>query len=264
VDGRYQARVDGAGVELVRGEGRFTGCEMAAFFSASGTEIRLFTRGGRLLGREDHEIERVFQTEFEKHVATHCHATLADLSWDGAQFTAVFEVHGEQKTFTAGRVLFAIGRFMLQHAASFEVHYLRQKFLKGATDPIDERLAAHGVFSHPEVASVGFTEEQLQATGTPYVAVFEEWLASARAEAMRIDYPRVKLLVSPADHSILGCHLVRPESSTLLHQVMMLMRLKNDVRELANMIYIHPALNECLLAAAVKAVGEVRKFQTNH
>lgn len=77
---------------------------------------------------------------------------------------------------------------------------------------------------------------------------------------MRIDYPRVKLLVSPSDHSILGCHLIGPESSTLLHQVMMLMRLKNDVRELANMIHIHPALNECLLAAAVKAVSQVKKF----
>lgn len=368
VDGRYQGRVDAAGVDLVRGEGRFTslrtiaaggrefaaerivvatgsrpapppfshlpvwtsdnlfplegsvprrllvigggfiGCEMAAFFSAIGTETRLFTRGDKLLGREDHDIERVFQAEFEKHAPTHshCQSTLKDLSWDGAEFTATFEIHGEMKIFTADRVLFAIGRlpntdmldlgktglaadhrgflpvnehletsvpgifaagdvngrFMLQQAAAFEVHYLRQKFLKGIAGPIDERLIAHAVFSCPEVASVGFTEEQLRSAGTPYVAVFEDWLASARAEAMRIAYPRIKLLVSPADHSILGCHLVGPESSTLLHQVMMLMRLKNDVRELANMIYIHPALNECLLAAAVKAVGEVRKFQS--
>ena len=368
VDARYQARVDEAGVTLLRGEGRFVGpktiavagreltaekivvatgsrpvaskfsqlpvwtsdslfpmegeppksllvigggfigCEMGAFFAAVGTETRLFTRGGRLLGREDSDIERVFQTEFEKHVPTHCHSTLKDLSWDGAEFTATFNIHGKTETFTAERVLFATGRvpntdmlelektglladargflpvnehletsvpgifatgdvngrFMLQHAAAFEVHYLRQKFLKGVTDPIDERLIAHAVFSHPEVASVGFTEEQLKTAGTPYVAVFEDWLASARAEAMRIDYPRVKLLVSPTDHSILGCHLVGPESSTLLHQVMMLMRLKNDVRELANIIYIHPALNECLLAAAVKAVGEVRKSQSRN
>jgi dihydrolipoamide dehydrogenase len=368
VDGRYQDRVATAGVDLVRGEGRFIGmktisvsnreftaerivvatgsrptpplfgslpvwtsdslfpfegdvpksllvigggfigCEMAAFFSATGIETRLFTRGDKLLGREDRDIERVFRAEFEKHVPTYCHSTLKDLSWDGAEFTAMFEIHGEVKIFTADRVLFAIGRlpntesldlsktglvadkhgflpvnehletsvpgifatgdvngrFMLQHAAAFEVQYLRQKFLKTVTDPIDERLIAHAVFSHPEVASVGFTEEQLKSTGTPYVAVFDDWLASARADAMRIDYPRVKLLVSPTDHSILGCHLVGPESSTLLHQVMMLMRLKNDVRELANLIYIHPALNECLLAAAVKAVGKVRKFRANN
>lgn len=366
VDSRYQERLDAAGVEIVRGEGRFItmktiaaagreftaekivvatgsrptpppfahlpvwtsdnlfplegdvpksllvigggfiGCEMAAFFSAIGTETQLFTRGEKLLGREDHDIERVFQAEFEKLVPTHCHSTLKDLTWDGLKFTATFEIHGETKTFIAERMLFAIGRipntdsldlaktglaadprgflpvnehletsvsgifatgdvngrFMLQHAAAFEVHYLRQKFLKDTTEPIDERLVAHAVFSYPEVASIGFTEDQLKATATPYVSVLEDWLASARADAMRIDYPRIKLLVSPADYAILGCHLVGPESSTLLHQVMMLMHIKNDVRELTEMIYIHPALNECLLAAAVKAVGEVRKLQS--
>jgi dihydrolipoamide dehydrogenase len=367
VDGRYQGRMDDAGVNIVRGEGRFSGmktiaassreftadrivvatgsrpapppfghlpvwtsdslfplagdvpksllvigggfigCEMAAFFSAIGTETTLFTRGDTIMGREDHDIERVFRSEFEKHIPTHCHSTLQDLSWNGSEFTATFEIQGETRSFTAQRVLFAIGRipntdmldletsglaadnrgflpvndhlettvpgifatgdvngrYMLQHAAAFEVHYLRQKFLKNLTDPIDERLIAHAVFSHPEVASVGFTEEQLKSAGTPYVAVFEDWLASARAEAMRIDYPRVKLLVSPADYSILGCHLVGPESSTLLHQVMTLMRLKNDVRELASMIYIHPALNECLLAAAVQALGKVKQYRSN-
>lgn len=282
--------------------GGFIGCEMAAFFAGVGTETSLFARGGHLLGREDREIEEVFQAEFGKEVATQCHANLQDLTHDGSEFTATFEIHGKRQIFRAERVLFAIGRkpnteslnlkqaglkanergflpvneelecavpgifatgdvngrFMLQHAASYEVHYLRQKFLKSATGPIDERLIAHAVFTHPEVASIGLTEEDLKERGTPYVAVFEDWLASARAMATRIDYPRVKLLVSPNDYSILGCHLVGPESATLLHQVMAIMRLKNDVRELANMIYIHPALNECLLAAAVAAVRAVR------
>ena len=151
------------------------------------------------------------------------------------------------------------GRFMLQHAASFEAHYLRQRLLKGHDEPIDERLVAHAVFAHPEVASIGLSEQQLKESGTPYVSVFQGWLASARAMSTRLDYPRIKLLVSSEDYSILGCHLVGPESSTLLHQVMAVMRLRNDVRELANMIYIHPALNECILAAAVKAASLVRK-----
>lgn len=150
---------------------------------------------------------------------------------------------------------------MLQHAASFEVNYLRRKFLKGNLDPIDDRLIAHAVFSHPEVASVGLTEEELKESGTSYVSVFEDWLASARAMAMRIEYPRIKLLVSPKDYSILGCHLVGPESCTLLHQVLAVMHLKNDVRELADMIYIHPGLNECILAAAVKAIGKVSELE---
>ena len=153
------------------------------------------------------------------------------------------------------------GRHMLQHAASFEVQFLRGKFLKGETAPIHESPIGHGVFSYPEVAAVGQTEGELKSSGTPYVVVFEDWLASARAMALRIDYPRVKLLVSPEDYSILGCHLVGPEASTLLHQVLTVMKLKNDVRELAELIYVHPALNECLLAAAVKAVAKVREFR---
>lgn len=153
------------------------------------------------------------------------------------------------------------GRYMLQHAAAQEVQFLREKFLKGAEGPIDDRPIGHAVYSHPEIAAIGKTEEALKAEGVPYVAVFEDWLASARAEALRIDYPRVKLLVSPDDYSILGCHLIGPESSTLIHQVIAVMRLKNDVRELVEMVYVHPALNECLLAAAVKAVGKVKARQ---
>lgn len=152
------------------------------------------------------------------------------------------------------------GRFMLQHAASYEVHYLNQRLIKGVeSGPIDERLVAHAIYSHPEVASIGFTEEQLIQAGTPYIPVVNDWLASARAMAARLDYPRTKLLVSPIDYSILGCHLIGPEASTLLHQVLAVMRLKNDVRELAEMIYVHPALNECLMAAAVRASSLVRK-----
>ncbi|MES2922873.1 MAG: dihydrolipoyl dehydrogenase [Verrucomicrobiota bacterium] len=153
------------------------------------------------------------------------------------------------------------GRYMLQHAAAFEVQFLREKFLKGETAPIEESPVGHAVFSHPEVAAVGRTEDELKESGIPYVAVVEDWLASARAMALRIEYPRVKLLVSPDDYSILGCHLVGPESSTLLHQVITVMKLKNDVRELAETIYIHPALNECLLAASVHAVEKVDEFR---
>lgn len=152
------------------------------------------------------------------------------------------------------------GRYMLQHAASYEIHYLRRKLLKGVIGPIDDVSIGHAVYAYPEIASVGLTEQVLIDTDTPYISVFEGWQASARAMSRREEYPRIKLLVSPEDYRILGCHMVGPESDTMIHQVMAVMRLKNDVRELAEMVYIHPALNECILAAAVKAVGKVRSY----
>ena len=289
---------------MVIGSG-FIGTEMGAFFAGIGVDTTMFSRGNKLLGRADGEIEATFREEFSKEVRTVMGASLTDLQHDGQQFTATFDVGGEEQVHTAERVLFAIGRrpntealdlaktglevdargflrvddnletkvsgifatgdvngrYMLQHAASYEVQYVRERLLKGRTGPIDARQIAHAVFSHPEVASVGLTEEELKAAGTPYVSVHQDWLASARAMSTRLDYPRTKLLVSPEDYSILGCHLVGPESSTLLHQVLMLIHLKNDVRELIKLIYIHPGLNELFLSAAVAAVGEVKTYR---
>ncbi|MFC4992660.1 hypothetical protein [Rubritalea tangerina] len=75
-----------------------------------------------------------------------------------------------------------------------------------------------------------------------------------------LSYPRTKLIVSPYDYSTLGCQLVGPESSTLLHHVLMLKHLKNDVLELLEIIHVHPALNELFLTAAVEAIHEVKAF----
>ena len=150
------------------------------------------------------------------------------------------------------------GRFMLQHAAAFEVHYLRQKFLKGHRRSHRRTLVAHAVFSHPEVASVGFTEEQLKQAARPTSPSSKTGSpVPGRGHAHRLPAHQAARFTGATTRSSAATSSAR-KPSTLLHQVMMLMRLKNDVRELANMIYIHPALNECLLAAAVKAVGMVK------
>lgn len=152
------------------------------------------------------------------------------------------------------------GHLQLQHVASYAVHYLRQSILKGEEGPIDYGMIPHAVFTDPEVAAVGATEKELQDANTPYVKVVTDWLSSARAMASKLDYPRTKLLVNPLDYSILGCHLVGPDSSTVLHELLPLMKVKNDVREIADTMHIHPALPELFLEASVRAVQEVRKY----
>lgn len=153
------------------------------------------------------------------------------------------------------------GRYQLQHVASYDIHYLRQRLLKGEEGEIDYGMVPHAVFTDPEVAAVGATEKDLQDSGTPYVKVVTDWLSSARAMSTRLDYPRTKLLVSPEDYRILGCHLVGPDASTVIHEVLPLMRVKNDVRELADTMHIHPALSELFLEASVRAIQEVRNYR---
>ncbi len=94
--------------------------------------------------------------------------------------------------------------------------------------------------------------------------VLKDWKSSARAMASRLDYQRTKLLVDPETHNILGCHLIGPEASTMIHEVLAVIRLDNDVRHLKDLIHIHPALPEALLAAAFVVPLEAGEFFCHH
>ena len=159
--------------------------------------------------------------------------------------------------------VYAVGdaatRYQLQHIATFETKYVQSRILEDTTSPIDYGAISHAVFSNPEVAATGMTETEAAASGRPYVAVIEDWALSARALSTRLSYPRTKLIVDSSTFEVLGCHLIGPEASTMIHEVMMLMHLDNDIRKINQLIHIHPALPEALVVAARAAIGAIEK-----
>lgn len=157
----------------------------------------------------------------------------------------------------------ASGEHMLQHAAAMEVNHVQKVLLSGKQEPYKFKYMPHAVFTHPEVASVGLTEQKAKEQGVEYVAISKGWLASAKAQSLRIDYARTKILIDPQSYAILGFHLIGSQSATMMHQVLSIMHLDNDIRHLKEMLYIHPALSEALLPAAVKAVSAVKKYLQN-
>ena len=154
----------------------------------------------------------------------------------------------------------AAGEYMLQHAASYEVNHLGKILLANEKEPLKFKYMPHAVFCDPEIASVGISEEEAKKTGIEYIASTTDWLASAKAMSKRVQYPRTKFIINPKNYEILGCHMIGEDSATMMHQVLAVMHIKNDIRELKEMLYIHPALSEALLPAAVKAVSEVQKY----
>jgi len=154
----------------------------------------------------------------------------------------------------------ASGEHMLQHAAAYEVNHLSKIILDEFDEPLKFKYMPHGVFTDPEVASVGLTEQKAQELGIEYVTSTTGWLASAKAMSTRLKYPRTKFLINPKTYDILGCHLIGPESSTMMHQILAVMHIENDIRHLKEMLYIHPALSEAILPAAVQAVQEVENY----
>lgn len=157
----------------------------------------------------------------------------------------------------------ASGEHMLQHAAAFEVNHLGKMLFSDEVKPLVFKYMPHAVFTDPEIASVGKTEEQLLENGIEYVASTTNWLASAKAQSLRLKYPRTKFLIDPKSYKILGCHMIGPESSTIIHQVLAIMHMDNDVRHLKEMLYIHPALSEAVLPAAVEVVKKIEIYNQN-
>ena len=155
----------------------------------------------------------------------------------------------------------ASGEHMLQHAAAAEVNHLEHVLVNDNKEIHKFKYMPHAVFTHPEIASVGLTEQKAEELGIEYVATSNSWLASAKAQSLRVKYPRTKFLIDPKTYEILGCHLIGPESATMMHQVLSIMNIDNDIRHLKEMIYIHPALSEAFLPAAVKAVSAARASQ---
>ncbi len=161
--------------------------------------------------------------------------------------------------------VYAIGdaatRYQLQHIASFETKFVQRRILEGNTARIDYGAISHAVFSNPEVAATGMTETEAKASGRRYVAVIEDWALSARAMSTRLSYPRTKLIVDASTFEVLGCHLIGPESSTMIHEIMMLMHLDNDIRKITQLIHIHPALPEALVVAARAAIAAIEHIK---
>lgn len=154
----------------------------------------------------------------------------------------------------------AAGVYMLQHAAAYEVNHLSKILLEDCKEPLHFKYMPHAVFSEPEIASVGITEQEAKKQNIDYIVTTTNWLASAKAMSTKVKYPVTKFIINPNSYEILGCHMIGPESSTMMHQVLTVIHINNDIRHLKEMLYIHPAMSEALLPATVEAVREVENY----
>lgn len=152
------------------------------------------------------------------------------------------------------------GRFMFTHAANFESEWLAQQFIEDRTDAIDYGPMPHAVFSSPEVAGVGPTEDELKQEGVDYVVATNAYLNTSKGRAVKEENGLCKILVA-RDGTILGCHIVGYQASVLLHEVIPVMRWHNHISAVADLIHIHPSLSEVVRGAARKAAALLKKDQ---
>ena len=139
------------------------------------------------------------------------------------------------------------GRQMLAHAA--EMQAIRAvNHIIGKKDAIDFNIMPAAIFTQPEAACVGPTEDQLKEQGIAYECKKSFWRANGKAMAMNETEGMLKLFVSPVG-LILGCHAYGAHSADIVQEVSVLMCKHTTIAELADMVHIHPTLSEILKTA---------------
>jgi mycothione reductase len=110
----------------------------------------------------------------------------------------------------------------------------------------------HAIFSSPQVAGVGFTEQQLKEQDkNDYVKSVYPFIQTAMGEAIEDRNGFVKFLVNRKDKKILGCHIIGTDASTLIHEVLVAMKGGDGtINSIKKTIHIHPALSEVIARAA--------------
>ena len=140
------------------------------------------------------------------------------------------------------------GKQMLAHAAEMQAVRAVNHIL-GKSDGIDFNIMPAAIFTSPEAACVGPTEDQLKSAGIPYECKKSFWRANGKALAMGETEGMLKLFASP-DGEILGCHAYGAHSADIIQEVSVLMCKHTTLSELADMVHIHPTLSEILKSAA--------------
>jgi len=109
------------------------------------------------------------------------------------------------------------------------------------------------IYTAPEIAWVGQTEEQVKASGRPYKVGSFPFLASGRARAMEASQGFAKVVVAADDDQILGVHIIGPMAGELIAEAVLAMEYTASAEDLQRTIHAHPTLSEALHEAALAA-----------
>ena len=139
---------------------------------------------------------------------------------------------------------------MLAHKAEDEGMALAE-ILAGQAGHVNYDVIPGVVYTSPEVASVGKTEEELKAAGVAYAVGKFPFTANGRARAMRHTEGFVKVLSDAASDRVLGVHIVGFGAGEMIHEAAVLMEFGGSSEDLARTCHAHPTMSEAVKEAAL-------------
>ena len=165
----------------------------------------------------------------------------------------------DEKLRTTQPHIYAIGDVikgaMLAHKAEEEGVFVAE-IINGEHPHIDYNLIPGVVYTWPEVASVGRTEEQLKAEGIEYKAGSFPFKASGRARASMDTDGLVKVLAHAESDEVLGVHMIGPRAADMIAEAVVAMEFRASAEDISRMSHAHPTYTEALKEAALAATGD--------
>lgn len=242
--------------------------ESKKIFTKQGLDIRL---GARVTGTEikGKEVEVTYATAdgsehketFDKLIVCVGRRAFTDglLAADsGVQLDERGTVFVNEFCATNVAGVYAIGDLvrgpMLAHKGSEEGVMVAER-IAGHKAQMNYDVVPNVIYTHPEVASVGLTEEQVKAAGDDYNVGTFPFAASGRAMAANETGGMVKVIAHAETDRILGCHIVGPSAADLVQQVAIAMEFGSSAEDLGMIVFGHPTLSEAVHEAALAVNG---------
>ena len=276
--------------ELIIIGGGYIACELAHFFGSMGSKITILQRNVRLLPDEDEEISQKFTELFSKQYKVLLGFSAKKVEKKGGRVRVYGPdgqfLEGTDLLIATGRVpntdilaaektgvainkygfvecnefmetnvpgIWVLGdiagKYLFKHSANLEAEIVTNNILNPSNrQKADYTAMPHAVFSHPQVAGVGAREQDLK--GEDYLVGYYKYEQTGMGEALAEKDGFVKF-ITDYKGKILGCHIMGPEASSLIHEVLVSMKAgRSHVNDIINTVHIHPALSEVVQRGA--------------
>ena len=251
------------------------GMEFASVFNRFGTEVTVIEFLKECLPALDSDIAKRLRKYLERQGITFKMKTavenIADIDADvvlmatgrkprvqadfanaGIEYDERTGIKVDENFETTKKGIYAIGdvngKQMLAHAAEMQAVHAVNHIL-GKEDAIRFDIMPAAIFTTPEAACVGPTEDILKEKGLAYECRKAFWRANGKALTMNETEGMLKLLSEPGSGRILGCHAYGAHSADIIQEVSSLMCRDTTVAQLRDMVHIHPTLGEILSEA---------------
>ena len=253
------------------------GMEFASVFNRFGSEVMVIEYLKECLPALDNDIAKRLRKQLEKKGVTFRMKTavenVADLDADvilmatgrkprvqpdfakaGIEYDERKGITVDENFETTVKGIYAIGdvngKQMLAHAAEMQAVRAVNHIL-GRSDSIRFDVMPAAIFTEPEAACVGPTEDQLKEQGVAYECRKSFWRANGKALAMGEGEGLLKLFVDATNGRLLGCHAFGAHSADIVQEVSALMCRNTTIAQLRDIVHIHPTLGEILYTAVL-------------